>query len=86
MSAAHAIRWIERSPYLHEARVTTAASADLYAGYVAVTPGAAVWRGYGGCGFVPLGMGPLAVMQAAVERRITEMLRSEQRQDQQTRL
>ncbi len=38
-----AIRWIERSPYLHEARLTAADGADLYAGYVAVTPGAAMW-------------------------------------------
>ncbi len=75
MSAARAIRWIERSPYLHEARVTTADSADLYAGYVAVTPGAAVWRGYVGRGFVPLGMGPRMEMQAAVEERVAEIMR-----------
>jgi len=75
MSAAHAIRWINRSPYLHEARVTTADGADLYAGYVAVTPGAAVWRGYVGRGFVPLGMGPRMEMQAAVEERVAEIMR-----------
>ncbi len=68
------IRWIERSPYLHEARVTPADGVDLYAGYVAVTPGAAVWRGYVGRGFVPLGMGPLTVMQSAVEQRVRDML------------
>jgi len=38
MNAASLIRWIERSPYLHEARVTIADGADLYAGYVGVTP------------------------------------------------
>jgi len=74
MSAARAIRWIERSPYLHEARVTTADSADLYAGYVAVTPGADVWRGYVGRGFSPLGMGPLTDMQRAVEQRVAEII------------
>ncbi len=69
-----AIHWIERSPYLHEARVTTADGADLYAGYVAMTPGAAVWRGYVGHGFVPLGTGPLTVMHAAVEQRVWDIL------------
>jgi len=69
------IRWIERAPYLHEARLTTADGADLYAGYVAVTPGAAVWRGYVGRGFVPLGIGPRGVMQRLVEQRVAEILR-----------
>jgi len=68
------IRWIERSPYLHEARVTTTDGADLYAGYVAVTPGADVWRGYVGRGFIPLGMGPRTEMQAAVEQRVVEII------------
>jgi len=44
------IRWIERSPYLHEARVSTADGTDLYAGYVATTTGADVWCGYVGQG------------------------------------
>ncbi len=74
MSKAPMIRWIERSPYLHEARVTTADGADLYAGYVAVTPGANVWRGYASRRFVPLGMGPLTEMQAAVEQRVAEII------------
>ena len=69
-----AIRWIERSPYLHEARVTTADGADLYAGYVAVTPGADVWRGYVGRGFIPLGMGSLLVMRAVVEQRVRDIV------------
>jgi len=80
------IHWIERGSDLLEARAVLPDGRDSYAGYVAMTPGAAVWRGYVGRGFVPLGIGPLAVMQAAVERRITAMLRSEQRQDQQARL
>ncbi len=74
MSKASTIRWIERSPYLHEARVTTADGADLYAGYVAVTPGADVWRGYMGRGFVPLGQGPFPVMQRLVEQRVAEII------------
>jgi len=69
------IRWIERSPYLHEARLTTADGADLYAGYVAVTPGAAVWRAYVGRGFIPLGQAPFPVMQRAVEQRVAEIMR-----------
>jgi len=68
------ICWIERSLYLHEARVITADGADLYAGYVAVTPGDDVWRGYVGRGFIPLGMGARPEMRAAVERRVTEIL------------
>ncbi len=73
MSAAPVIRWIERSPYLHEARVMTA-GADLYAGYVAVSPGYDDWRGYVGRGFIPVGMGPRTEMQAAVERRVAEIM------------
>ncbi len=72
--AAGTIRWLERSPYLHEARITAADGVDLYAGYVAVTPGADVWRGYVGRGFVPLGLGPRTVMQAAVEQRVRDIL------------
>jgi len=75
MNAASLIRWIERSPYLHEARVTTAAGADLYAGYVAATPGADARRGYVGRGFVPLGMGQRTEMQVAVENRVTDILK-----------
>ena len=75
MSKAPMIHWIERSPYLHEARVTTADGADLYAGYVAMSPGADVWRGYVGRGFVPLGVGPRPEMQAAVEQRVAEIVR-----------
>ena len=72
--AAGTIRWIERSPYLHEARVTTTDGADLYVGYVAVTPGAAVWRGYVGRGLIPLGVGPHTVMQRAVAQRVAEIM------------
>ncbi len=74
MSAAPMIHWIERSPYLHEARLPTAAGADLYAGYIAVSPGYDDWRGYVGRGFIPVGMGPCTEMQAAVERRVAEIM------------
>lgn len=68
------LHWIERSPCLHEARLTTADGADLYAGYVATTPGDDDWRGYIGRGFVPLGLGTRTVMQAAVEQSAREIL------------
>ncbi len=75
MSKAPMIHWIERAPYLHEARVTTADGADLYAGYVAVTPDADDSRAYVGRGFVPLSVGSLTMMQTAVEQRVAEFLR-----------
>ncbi len=74
MSKAPLLRWIERSPYLHEARLTTVDGADLYAGYVAVSPGYDDWRGYVGRGFIPVGLGPRTEMQAAVERRVAEIM------------
>jgi len=75
MNATPMIHWIERSPYLHEARLTTAAGADLYAGYVAVSPGYADWRGYVGRGFIPVGLGSRPEMQRAVEQRVAEIMR-----------
>ncbi len=68
------LRWIERSPYVHEARLTTAEGADLYVGYVAVSPGYDDWRGYVGRGFIPVGLGPRTEMQVAVERRVAEIM------------
>ncbi len=59
---------------MHEARVTTADGADLYAGYIAVTPGAGVWRGYVDRGFIPVGLGPRPEMQAAVAQRVAETM------------
>ncbi len=72
MSTTPVIRWMVRSPYLLEARVATDDGADLYAGYVAVTPGTDDWRGYVGRAFVPLGMGPRTAMQRAVEQRVAD--------------
>ncbi len=72
--AAGTIHWLERSPYLHEARITAADGADLYAGYVAVSPGYNDWRGYVGRGFIPVGVGPRTEMQAAVEERVRDIL------------
>ncbi len=69
------IHWIERSPYLHEARLTAPDGADLYVGYVAVSPGYDDWRGYVGRGFIPVGLGSRPEMQAAVERRVAEIMR-----------
>ncbi len=74
MSTAPMIHWIARAPDLYEARVMLPNGHDVYAGYVAVTPGADVWRGYVGRGFVPLGMGPRAVMQAAVAQQVMEIV------------
>ena len=68
------IHWIERSLYLHEARLTAPDGADLYVGYVAVSPGYDDWRGYVGRGFIPVGLGSRPEMQAAVERRVTEIM------------
>ena len=74
MSTAPVILWIKRSPDLHEARVTLPDGRDLYVGYVASAPGAAVWRGYVGRHFEPVGMGPRVAMQEAVVRRALEVL------------
>ena len=74
MSPARVICWIERAPDLFEARLTTPDGGDVYVGYIAVTPGAAVWRGYVDRGFEPVGWGPRAAMQEAVERRALEAL------------
>ncbi len=74
MSKVPLLRWIERSPYVHEARLTTAEGADLYVGYVAVSPGYDDWRGYVGRGFIPVGLGPHTEMQVAVERRVAEIM------------
>jgi len=72
------IRWIERSPKLHEARATLPDGRDPYVGYVATDPGMGlgddVWRGYVGRSFEPVGMGPRVAMQEAVVRRALEVL------------
>jgi len=68
------IRWTERGQDLLEAHAVLPDGADLYAGYIAVTPGAAVWRGYVGRGFVPLGVGPRTEMQRAVAQRVAEII------------
>ncbi len=63
MSTASTVHWIERSPDLHEARATLPDSHDVYVGYVAVSPGDSMWRGYASLGFTPAGMGPCVVTQ-----------------------
>ncbi len=72
-----AIHWTERSPYLHEARITTADGRDVFAGYIAASLGEDVWRGYVGVGYTPLGTGPLTEMQAAVEQRVADILKDD---------
>jgi len=67
-------QWREESPSLHAAYVTTVEGRQVYVGYVATSPGCDSWRGYSGVGFVPVGSGPRAVMQAAVEQRGREIL------------
>jgi hypothetical protein len=47
---------------------------DHIVGYIAMTPGAAAWRGYVGRRFEPVGIGPRAAMQEAVVRRALEAL------------
>ena len=70
------MRWIERSPDLHEARATLADGREVYLGYVAMTTGATVWRGYVGRGFEPVGMGAIDLMRQAVERRALEAVKA----------
>jgi len=74
MSPALAIRWIERSPALYEARVTLPDGTDAYVGYVAVSPGEDAWRGYVGSTFTRVEKGPRNVMWRVVEQRVAEAL------------
>jgi hypothetical protein len=75
MSRDSVVRWIERSPYLHEARATLPDGQDVYLGYIAMTPGAAVWRGYVDHDFEPVGLGLPSVLRKAVEQRACEATR-----------
>ncbi len=68
------IRWIERSPYLHEARVVLPNGHDVFTSYVAASPGQSAWRGDVGSNFAPVGMGPRQEMQRVVEQRAREIL------------
>ncbi len=74
MSTTPAIQWIERGSDLLEARAVLPDGRDIYAGYVAASPGQSAWRGYVGSNFAPLGMGPRSVMQRAVAQMIAEIL------------
>ncbi len=74
MNAAIVIHWIERGSDLLEARAVLPDGRDVYAGYVAASPGQSVWRGYVGSNFAPLGMGPQGVMQQAIAQRVAEIL------------
>jgi len=68
------IRWTERGSDLLEARVVRPDGRDVYAGYIAASPGQGVWRGYVGADFSPVGVGPRAVMQRAVEQGVAEII------------
>jgi len=48
---------------------------DVYAGYVAASPGQSAWRGYVGSNFSPVGMGPRSVMQRAVAQMVADIMR-----------
>ena len=78
LSNAPTIRWIERTPALHEARATLLDGHDVYVGYVATDPGKGlsdnVWRGYVDVGFICVGRGPRDVMRRAVEQHAVEAL------------
>jgi len=68
------IQWRQESPYLHAAYMTPLPGRRVYVGYVATGPGDDAWRGYMGVAFTPVGMGPLAVVQAEIEQRVREAL------------
>ncbi len=74
MSTVAAIRWTKRGPDLLEARAVLPDERDVYAGYVAASPGQRAWRGYVGSTFSPVGMGPRNVMQRAVAQMVAEIL------------
>jgi len=74
MSTAIVIHWIERGTDLLEARAVLPDGRDVYAGYVAASPGQSAWRGYVGADFSPVGIGPRAVMQRAVEQGVADLL------------
>jgi hypothetical protein len=74
MSTPPVIHWIARAPDLYEARAVLPNGRDVFAGYIAASPGEGVWRGYVGADFSPVGMGPRGVMQRAVEQRVAEII------------
>jgi len=76
MSTTPPIRWVERGPDLYEARAVLPDGRDVYAGYVAASPGQSAWRGYVGSNFAPLGMGPRSVMQRAVAQMVVDIIRN----------
>ncbi len=74
MNAAIVIHWIERGSDLLEARAVLPDGRDIYAGYVAASPGQSAWRGDVGSNFAPLGMGPRMVMQRAVAQMVVDII------------
>ncbi len=74
MSTPPAIHWIARAPDLYEARAVLPDGRDVFAGYIAASPGQGIWRGYVGSTFAPLGMGPRSVMQRAVAQMVADIV------------
>jgi len=74
MSTTPAIHWVEHGSDLLEARAVLPDGRDVYAGYVAASPGQSAWRGYVGSNFAPLGMGPRSVMQRAVAQMVVDII------------
>jgi len=70
------IHWREEAPHLYAAQVVDADGAAIYVGYVAAGPAPDLWRGSLGRTFTPVGMGPRAVMQRAVEQHVLEAVES----------
>jgi len=69
------ITWRQESPSIHAAYLTGLRERDIYVGYVATNPAQEIWwRGYMGAAFTPVGKGPLAVVQAAIEQRVRAAL------------
>jgi len=68
------IHWREEAPHLYAAQLVDADGAAVYVGYVAAGPDQDLWRGYLGRTFTPVGMGPRARVQQAIEQRARAIL------------
>jgi len=78
MSQNLTIEWRQESPSIYAAYLTDPREWTIYVGYVATNPDDEIWwRGYLGIDFTPVGRGPRAVMQTAVEQRGREMVGQE---------
>lgn len=72
------IVWRQESPSIYAAYLTDPRERTIYVGYVATNSAQEIWwRGYVGLDVTPVGRGPRAVMQTAVEQRGREMVGQE---------